>query len=74
MKRKIQKKLILSKVTIATHQIFGGSLDPNTSIVPTPSSAFHEPTEPPELNPIVIINTVDPEDPTLISGNQQTCM
>ena len=70
MKRKIQKKLTLSKVTIAAHQIFGGSLD--TDPKPPPSSALHEPTEPPILNPI--INTVDPEDPTLISGNQQTCM
>jgi hypothetical protein len=73
MKSRFHKKLSLKKVTIFKHKIFGGSATPNNESVPTQSSAFHEPTEPPAVVDS-IINTVDPDDPILISGNQQSCM
>lgn len=60
MKSRIHKKLSLKKITISTYKIYGGAED--TTIK---SSAFDEPTETPRI---------EPEDPRLISGNNETCI
>ncbi|WP_046757717.1 hypothetical protein [Kordia jejudonensis] len=52
MKTGIPKKLMLKKVTISIHKIYGGddvsqndTTDTTTTELPTLSSAFHDPTE-----------------------------
>lgn len=68
MKSRFHKKLSLKKVTIFKYKIFGGSATPSNESIPTQSSAFHEPTE------FSLFDTNNTDDPTTISGNQQTCM
>ncbi|WP_298513499.1 hypothetical protein [uncultured Kordia sp.] len=62
MKSKFHKKLSLKKITISTYKIYGGNEEDSNK-----SSAFHEPTEVPNPNPI-------DENPRLISANNETCI
>ena len=62
MKTMIPKKLILKKVTIAIHHLYGGENtsqeNPEDTENPTQSSAYHQPTEN-DSNPMFLSVDVD---------------